>query len=242
MLAHRVASVDRLTCATCAQEKLNTIWRVLKRRGFGHAQPQKRPKSSRVRFQASLPNECWQSDVIHFRLADGSEFEIISFIEDHSRLLCRLRSGRGDKGARCSARLQRRHACLPGPGRPAHRQRVRPHGLAPGWQGRPRDRARAPRGYRQALSAESAPQTCGKVERFRQTLKKYLAKQDISSLVEQQQPIDRFAAYYNARRPHRCIGLRTPKEVYDENVKAHPAGGPVAHYRVCHDIVDRDGR
>ncbi len=65
---------------------LNTIWRVLKRRGFVTPQPQKRPKSSLVRFQASLPNECWQSDMTHFRLADGTEFEIINFIDDHSRL------------------------------------------------------------------------------------------------------------------------------------------------------------
>ena len=48
---------------------LNTIWRVLKRRGFVTPQPQKRPKSSLVRFQASLPNKCWQSDMTHFRLA-----------------------------------------------------------------------------------------------------------------------------------------------------------------------------
>ncbi len=73
-------------------------------------------------------------------------------------------------------------------------------------------------------------------------MKKYLAKQDISSLAELQQAIDRFVAYYNSKRPHRGIGRRTPKEVYDYKVKAHPAGMPLEHYRVRHDVVDRNGK
>jgi transposase len=45
---------------------ISTIWRVLSRRGFVTPQPHKRPKSSWNRFEASLPNECWQSDVTHW--------------------------------------------------------------------------------------------------------------------------------------------------------------------------------
>ena len=63
-----------------------TIWRVLSRRGFVTAQPQKRPKSSWRRFQADLPNECWQADTTHWALADGSDVEILNIIDDHSRL------------------------------------------------------------------------------------------------------------------------------------------------------------
>ena len=44
-----------------------TIWRVLSRRGFVTPQPHKRPRSSWRRFQAELPNECWQADT-----TDGS--------------------------------------------------------------------------------------------------------------------------------------------------------------------------
>ena len=65
---------------------VSTIWRVLKRRGFVVPQPHKRPRSSWIRFEASLPNECWQSDVTHWRLKDDSEVEIINFLDDHSRL------------------------------------------------------------------------------------------------------------------------------------------------------------
>src|SRR2546425_3480413 len=64
-----------------------TIWRVLRRRGFVVPQPHKRPRSSWIRFEAQLPNECWQSDMTHWRLADGGEVEIVNFIDDHSRLI-----------------------------------------------------------------------------------------------------------------------------------------------------------
>src|SRR5436190_3979335 len=47
---------------------VSTIWRVMARRGFVTPQPHKRPRSSWVRFEAALPNECWQSDVTHWRL------------------------------------------------------------------------------------------------------------------------------------------------------------------------------
>ncbi len=66
-----------------------TIWRVLRRRGLVTPQPHKRPRSSWIRFEATLPNECWQSDVTHFRLADGTEVDIVNFVnfvDDHSRL------------------------------------------------------------------------------------------------------------------------------------------------------------
>jgi transposase len=65
---------------------VSTIWRVLHRRGFVIPQPHKRPRSSWIRFEASLPNECWQSDVTHWRLKDDTEVEIVNFIDDHSRL------------------------------------------------------------------------------------------------------------------------------------------------------------
>ena len=50
------------------------------------------------------------------------------------------------------------------------------------------------------------PQTCGKVERFHQTEKKWLAKHPKAKDIEVlQEPIDRFRSYYNAERPHRAL-------------------------------------
>lgn len=62
-----------------------TIWRHLNKAGLITPQPKKRPKASYIRFQADLRNEMWQSDFTHWRLADDTEVEIITFLDDHSR-------------------------------------------------------------------------------------------------------------------------------------------------------------
>jgi Integrase core domain len=49
-------------------------------------EPKKRPKSSYIRFVAEQPNERWQSDFIHWHLANRTEVEIVSWVDDHSRL------------------------------------------------------------------------------------------------------------------------------------------------------------
>jgi transposase/DNA-binding transcriptional ArsR family regulator len=65
---------------------VSTIYRVLRRRGFVTPEPRKRPRASYIRFQADLPNECWQSDMTHWQLANGTRVEILTFLDDHSRL------------------------------------------------------------------------------------------------------------------------------------------------------------
>jgi transposase InsO family protein len=69
----------------------STIQRILTRRGFVTPTPQKRPKSSYIRFVAELPNECWQSDMTHWHLEDGTGVEILTFLDDHSRLALAVR-------------------------------------------------------------------------------------------------------------------------------------------------------
>ena len=62
-----------------------TIYRIIKRAELITPQPAKRPKSSYVRFEADLPNETWQADFTHCRLAGGRDVEVLCFIDDHSR-------------------------------------------------------------------------------------------------------------------------------------------------------------
>ena len=48
------------------------------------------------------------------------------------------------------------------------------------------------------------PQTCGKIERLHQTLKRYLDKQPLpATLGDLQAQLDAFVHYYNHIRPHR---------------------------------------
>lgn len=65
----------------------STIRRILHAAGLVTPQPQKRPRSSWQRFEASQPNECWQSDFTHWQLADGTDVEILNWLDDCSRYL-----------------------------------------------------------------------------------------------------------------------------------------------------------
>ncbi len=58
-----------------------------------------------------------------------------------------------------------------------------------------------------------------------------------------QSQLDVFVDYYNARRPHRALGRRTPAEAFAARPKAAPTGQSVieGHYRVRHDRVHAGG-
>ena len=90
------------------------------------------------------------------------------------------------------------------------------------------------------------PTTCGKVERFQQTLKKWLRAQpeQPTSLTELHALLDAFVAEYNHRRPHRSLPHRaTPATTYTARPKATPTGdrSTDSHDRTRHDIVSTAG-
>jgi len=65
----------------------STIRRILYAAGLVTPEPHKRPRSSWIRFEAAAPNEVWQSDFTHWRLADGTDVEILDWLDDHARFL-----------------------------------------------------------------------------------------------------------------------------------------------------------
>ena len=65
----------------------STIRRILHAAGLITPEPRKRPRSSYTRFEMAQPNEMWQSDFIHWRLADGTDVEVLNWLDDHSRYL-----------------------------------------------------------------------------------------------------------------------------------------------------------
>ena len=222
---------------------VSTIWRILRRKSLVSPQPQKRPRSSLIRFEAELPNEMWQADITHWGLAGGEHVEILNMIDDHSRLFLASRAYTTAKAADVAEAFR----------------------LAVALHGAPASLlcdngavfTAAPRGGKVLLQVEMErlgvaaknsrpyhPQTCGKVERLHQTLKRYLARQAPSrTLAELQAQLDAFLHYYNAIRPHRALGGRTPLQAYSGRIKARPAPRErfEAHFRVRHDKVDAGG-
>jgi transposase InsO family protein len=229
---------------TKAVPSVATIWRVLSRRGHVVAQPQKRPRSSWRRFQADLPNECWQADVTHWTLAGGRQVEILNIIDDHSRLLI---ASRAFDPTRATDVVETFHQGAATWGFPA--SMLTDNGAvftAEYRKGRcVMENELAALGIVFKHSRPYHPQTCGKVERFHQTLKKHLAKKrKARSLAQLQGQLDRFAEYYNTTRPHRALGRRTPIEAFAARSKAVP-GGPIeseGHHRVRRDRIDTTGK
>jgi hypothetical protein len=90
------------------------------------------------------------------------------------------------------------------------------------------------------------PQTCGKVERFHQTMKSFLARQPrAGSVAELQAQVDRFVAYYNDVRPHRARGRMTPRAAFEARDRARPSGPQIrvgAGVRVRRDRIDKNGK
>jgi transposase InsO family protein len=223
---------------------VSTIWRILTARGFVTPQPHKRPKSSYVRFAAEQPNERWQTDITHWPLADGSDTEICNWLDDHSRYCLTSTAApvftapAVDRGYRAIAA---RHGDPVGV--------LTDNGAV--FTGRYRGHGRVAlevtlhaRGVVLSHSRPYHPQTCGKVERFHQTLKRWLATQPRAATVDQlQSQLDAFRNYYNTARPHRALGRRTPGEAYAARPKASASGNPLidGHFRVRHDKIDANG-
>jgi len=220
-----------------------TIWRVLRRHELIEDQPQKRPRSSLIRFCAELPNEMWQADTTHWRLADGSDVEILNLIDDHSRLHLAADAYPTVKAHDIVASF---HKACDYHGPPASLLTDNAAVFTGSYRGGKvlfeSELERLGIVFKNARPYH--PQTCGKVERLHQTLKRYLQKQrPAKTLEELQLQLDAFRDYYNNIRPHRALAGRTPLQAYEERVKAKPTQRPKAtHFRVRKDKVDQTGR
>jgi len=198
-----------------------TIWRVLTRRGFIVPDPTKAPGRRWRRFVAERANECWQTDDTTWTLADGREVKIVNVLDDCTRVAV---ASRAVSSASAAAVFDAFTRAAPDWGWPewvlcdnakAHR-----HGLTT---------ALAALGIRVGHSRPFHPQTCGKVERFHQTLKRYLAAQDAAeTLPELQAQLDAFLNVYNHHRPHRSLTRRVPAHVWAQTPKSGPRHQPLA--------------
>ncbi|MCH3973671.1 IS481 family transposase [Bifidobacterium tibiigranuli] len=220
-----------------------TIHRALARAGLVTPEPRKRPRSSYIRFEAAQPNETWQSDFTHWRLADGTDIEILNWLDDHSRYLLSCTAHQPVTGDDVVATFL---AAASVHGTPA--STLTDNGrvyTARFGGGRNAFEYLLPiLGVRQKNGSPGHPQTQGKIERFHQTLKRWLDKQPTARTTsELQRQLDEFRHHYNEQRPHRSNNHATPAQAYSATPKAMPAQGrPPAHYRLRYDHVDAHGK
>lgn len=220
-----------------------TIYRILRRADLVVAEPKKKPRSSYIRFQAEQPNETWQSDFTHWRLADSTDIEILTWLDDHSRYALSVTA----------------HPRVTGPAvvdtfRAATNQHGIPfstltdnglvfttrfsQGGITSRNGFETELVRLR--VRQKNSRPNHPTTCGKVERFQQTMKRWLtARPRATTITELQAQLDQFVDDYNHHRPHRSLPHHsTPAVAYTARPKAGPNTNTASDYRIRHDRVD----
>src|SRR5215204_1723963 len=220
----------------------STIRRIVHAAGLVTPEPRKRPRSSWHRFEAAAPNELWQSDFTHWRLADGTEVEILNWLDDHSRYLLACTVFRRVAGDDVVATFT---AAGDAHGWPAatltDNGSVYTSRFTGGRNGF--EYVLAYLGVRQKNGAPGHPQTQGKVERFQQTLKRWLERQPAArTLAELQAQLDVFRLEYNEHRPHRAIGRITPGEAYRATPRAVPASSAArGHFRLRYDVTDSKG-
>jgi len=224
-----------------------TISRYLARAGLVVPEPRKRPKSSYLRFEAEQPNECWQADFTHYPLADGSGTEILAWLDDHSRYAISVTAHTRVSGPIVLAAFR---AALAAHSAPASTLTdngmvftTRLSGGKGGRNGLETELRRL--GIKQKNGKPNHPQTQGKVERFQQTLKNWLAAQSPqpATLSQLQARLDAFTTIYNHQRPHRSLPHRaTPATAYQARPKATPGNRATdTHNRVRADRLDSSG-
>jgi transposase InsO family protein len=199
-----------------------TIWRTLQRAGLITPEPKKKPKAAFVSFAAEQPNEMWQTDFTHYRLicpdgSPGADVEILCFIDDHSRYAISVTCHHRVTGPAVVAAFRE---AVTDQGIPASvlsdNGMVFTTRFSGGHAGRD-----TLNGFQAELrhlgviekhSRPNHPTTCGKVERFQQTLKKWLRAQpqQPTTIAELKALCDTFVVYYNSCRPHRSLNRRTP--------------------------------
>jgi transposase InsO family protein len=233
-----------------------TINRILVRAGAVTPDPSKRPKSSYIRFEADQPNQGWQSDFTHYRLAQpdgtpGHDCEIITWLDDHARYALDVSAHVRVTGPVVLATF-RRAADLHG--YPA--STLTDNGMVyttryAGGRASVKGRNHLEHELRrlhivQKNSRPNHPTTCGKVERFQQTLKKWLRAQpkQPQTIAELQALLDAFVEVYNHHRPHRSLPHQaTPATIYTARPKATPTAdrSTDSHDRIRVDRVDKSG-
>jgi transposase InsO family protein len=179
----------------------STIHRYLRNAGVVTPEPKKKPRTSYIRFQAEQPNETWQSDFTHHGLACGTDIEILTCLDDHSRFALSVTAHKPVTGPAVVATFR---AAITRHGTPystltdngfvftarfARGGKTSHNGL---------ETELDPLHIRQKNSRPNHPTTCGKVERFQQTMKRWLNNQPRpATIAELQKQLDTFVDHYN---------------------------------------------
>jgi putative transposase len=206
----------------------STINRVLARHDLLVRSPAKRPRSSWRRFSYARPRDCYQIDATEVQLAGGGTVVVFDVLDDCTRTLVACRAAAGETAAAAIAAILAACADYGAPaivlsdnGVAFTSRLTKPGSVSTFVQ------ALLDRGVRPINSSPYHPQTCGKVERHHQTLKRWLSSHPPpESIGDLQARLDGYRRYYNTQRRHSALPRRTtPSQAWAD---AASLGGPAS--------------
>jgi putative transposase len=218
----------------------STINRVLHRAGLLDRSPRKRPRSSWRRFAYARPRDCYQIDATELTLADGTPAVVFDVLDDCTRMLVACHAARAETTDDAITAMDKAIRAHGAPGLV-----LSDNGVA--FTTRYTNPAAGPSRFTRAVTTHGTrlihaspyhPQTCGKVERHHQTLKRWLATQQPPppTLRSLQQRLNTYRTYYNTERRHSALGRRTPHTAW---TTATSHGGPTQPPRQTDATVHR---
>lgn len=212
---------DELLRKGVAAPARSTIEQVIERNGLGRAPAPKPPAP--IRFERQRVNELWQTDAKQWALSDGTEVEIISCLDDRSRLCCAIEAFLELSG---NAAISVFDAACDEWGPPE--SVLSDRGSI--FTGRTKhtvcdfERHVWTKGVYTLNGRPYHPQTQGKVERFHRTLIEWLEDEGpFHTLDALNASLVEFRRHYNEERPNQALGeATTPAEVFAAVDKAGP--------------------
>ena len=206
----------------------STINRVLARHDLLAATPAKRPHSSYRRFAYARPRDCYQIDATELKLADGTAVVVFDVLDDCTRTLLACHAAPAETAHDAITAIRKAFTAYGPPaimlsdnGAAFTSRLTNPGSISTFVQ------TLLDNGVRPINSSPYHPQTCGKVERHHQTLKKWLATQPApATIAALQKLLNRYRRYYNTQRRHSALPARaTPAQAWN-NASSH--GGPAS--------------
>jgi putative transposase len=206
----------------------STINRVLARHDLLVRNPAKRPRSSWRRFAYARPRDCYQIDATEVKLGDGTAVAVFDVLDDCTRTLLACHAAPAETAAGAVTAIRQAFTAHGAPaivlsdnGTAFTSRLTQPGSISTFVQ------TLLDHGVRPINSSPYHPQTCGKVERHHQTLKKWLNTQPAPhTLAGLQSLLDLYRRYYNTERRHSALPQRsTPAQAW---ASADSLGGPAS--------------
>ena len=221
-----LSDLHAATSPTWQVPSRSTINRVLTRHHLLVASPAKRPRKSFRRFAYARPRDCYQIDATEVKLTDGTTVVVFDVLDDCTRTLVACHAAPAETAHAAITAIRQAFTDHGAPaivlsdnGMAFTSRRTQPGSTSTFVQ------CLLDHGTRPINSSPYHPQTCGKVERHHQTLKKWLRSQPTpATLTGLQQLLNTYRRHYNTERRHSALpGRATPTQAW---TAAGSLGGP----------------